>query len=156
MLLNRDDLLVDAARAFFFGRAGVDGRDIDELAAASPIVSKDGSLTETLDMLFGPFAEPTSENAAAFAFVDAARTMPAIQVVVERAYTGMQESLVEILAREFPTLSADVRDRTAYAVVALAIGNVFLIDVSRAAARSSDARLAAEAVVERAASAASG
>jgi TetR/AcrR family transcriptional repressor of bet genes len=144
---NREDLLVDAARAFFFGPTAIENDDLDALSAAFPLVPDDVSIPEMLDELFGAFAEPTSENAGALAFVDAARTMPAIQTIVVRAYTGMQESLYAVIEKNIPQLRDEERRRLSYGLLAIAIGNIWLIDVTVADKSATDARAMAEAMI---------
>ena len=125
---NRDEILVAAAREFYFG----DEDDADAGAAASvPSVlpAEVRSLADAVDYLFGAFAAPGVENAVALALVDAARGLPEIREIVVAAYAGARSRLATLLAAEYPdAASADCR-RVAYSVLAIALGYVFMSDV---------------------------
>lgn len=144
---NRDDLLTDAARFFYFGEAALDETDLDSVAARAPLVPPSWTTSDVLDYLFGAFAVPGSDNAAALAFVDAGRTLPAIHDIVLRAYRGIEESLVEIIQRTHPGMDVARYRRAAWAVLSLAIGNNFVNDLDPSEERTHDARAAAEGAI---------
>jgi len=144
---NRDELLIDAARVFFFGDAALDQADLVVLAREAPLVSPDTDIDGALDYLFGEFAEPGNENAAAFAFVDAGRTLRAIHDIVLEAYRTIERSLATILRRAHPTLSAVSADRLAYALFALASGNSYVNDLDPSPHRIRGARESAQAMI---------
>ncbi|HKT57494.1 MAG TPA: TetR/AcrR family transcriptional regulator [Microbacterium sp.] len=144
---NRDELLIDAARVFFFGDAGWDETDIATLFRVAPLVSPAADIAGALDYLFGEFAEPGSENAAALAFIDAGRTIPEIHLIVLQAYRSIQHALNAIFTRELPPENADAFDSTAYAVFSLALGNTFTNDLDPSPERIAQARQSAEGLI---------
>lgn len=124
---NRDEILVAAAREFYFG----EDDDAASAASADPSVlpADVRSLAEAVDYLFGEFAAPSADNAVALALVDAARGLPEIREIVVAAYAGARSRLAKLLGAEYPdAASADCR-RVAYSVLAIALGYVFLSDV---------------------------
>jgi TetR/AcrR family transcriptional regulator, transcriptional repressor of bet genes len=144
---NRDELLVDAARVFFFGEGGWDETDIATLFRTDPLVSPETDITGALDYLFGEFAEPGSENAAALAFIDAGRTIPEIQLIVIQAYRSIQHALNAIFTRDLPPENAAAFDPTAYAVLSLAFGATFINDLDPSPERIAQARRGAEELI---------
>lgn len=144
---NRDELITDAARAFYFGDDAIDDKDLDRVASAEPIVDPGWTADEAMDYLFGEFAAPGSESAAAFSFADASRSMPAVHEIVLRAYTGIQSSLIEILRRECPQASEAKRRAVAYGVLTIALGNTYILDLEMSEQRIADARSSAEALI---------
>jgi TetR/AcrR family transcriptional regulator, transcriptional repressor of bet genes len=144
---NRDELLIDAARVFFFGEKALAESDVPTLFEIAPLVPPDTDSTGALDYLFGEFAVPGSENAAAFAFVDAGRTIPAIHEIVQEAYRTIEHSLTVILAREFPDADPARFAPTAYAILSLAVGNSYVNDLAPSEARILEARRSAELLV---------
>jgi TetR/AcrR family transcriptional regulator, transcriptional repressor of bet genes len=144
---NRDELLTDAARVFYFGDAALEETDLDVLATRAPLVPPSSDVPGALDYLFGEFAAPGTENAATLAFVDAGRTIPAIRDIVVRAYRGIEESLVDVLRRVSPARDERAYSRTAWAVLTIAMGNNFLNDLEPSDERIRDAREAAEQLI---------
>lgn len=144
---NRDELLTDAARVFYFGDAALEETDLDALAIRAPLVPPSSDVSGALDYLFGEFAVPGTENAATLAFIDAGRTIPAIHDIVVRAYRGIEESLVDVLRRASPARDARAYSRTAWAVLTIAMGNNFLNDLEPSDERIQDAREAAEQLI---------
>lgn len=120
-------------------------------AYARAVIPPTASLTEAVDYLLGEFSEPNVGNAAAFAFafMDASRTMPAIQEITLTAYTGMLESLASILSREFPEVNSTRIRRAAYALVTLTIGHLWFLDLETSNERNADARSEIDAVLSR-------
>lgn len=144
---NREDLLVDAARVFYFTEAAMDDPDVERVASSSPILDPSLSVEGAIEFLFGEFAAPTSENAAAWAFMDAGRTIPAINDIVVRAYRGMHESLVAIIDRAFPGTDTVTCRQVANGVFSTALGVTLLTDIDASAQRIADARALAEAAI---------
>jgi TetR/AcrR family transcriptional regulator, transcriptional repressor of bet genes len=144
---NRDELLIDAARVFFFGDAAWEESDVATLFRIAPLVSPDTDVAGALDYLFGEFAEPGSENAAAFAFLDAGRTIPEIHEIVLQAYRSIQHALNAIFARELPAENAAAFDPTAYTVLSLALGNSYANDLEPSLERIAQARRGAEELI---------
>ncbi|TPW74048.1 TetR/AcrR family transcriptional regulator [Schumannella soli] len=142
---NREALLTDAARVFYFGETALEQPDLDvaELERRAPLVPSAADTTGALDYLFGEFAEPGSENAAANAFMDAGRTIPDIHRIVVTAYRGMEQSLTRLLEREHPKSPAADCRRVAYGVLTIAMGHNLLNEVDAAAERSDAARAGA-------------
>lgn len=145
---NRDDLITDAARVFYFGDEAMDDKDLDHIAASAPILEPEGSLSEALDYLFGEFGEPGSKNAAAFSFHDASRSMPSVHAIVLRAYLGMQSSLSSILHREHPGAGEERCRRVAYTLVTMAIGNSYILDLEVSDERIADVRAIADQLID--------
>ncbi|WP_133764148.1 hypothetical protein [Amnibacterium kyonggiense] len=133
---------------FFFEDAALEQSDLDELERESPLISSDASTESALDYLFGAFAEPGRENAVAFAFVDAGRTIPAIHATILAAYDGIERSLQRIIRREHPGRPDHVYGAVAQAVFALAAGNSYVNDLRPSTRRIAEARRAAEALID--------
>ncbi|SDL36589.1 TetR/AcrR family transcriptional regulator [Microbacterium azadirachtae] len=146
---NREELLTDAARFFYFGEAAMDEKDLDRIMAASPIIDPASTVEEALDYLFGEFAAPSADNAAATAFVDAGRTIAEIHTIVLRAYLSFETALTDILHRAHPDAAPRECRRVAYAVLATAIGNTFMTDLELSPERIADARSAAAELIAR-------
>ncbi len=144
---NREELLTAAARVFFFGDTAIDEDNLDELAAQTPVIPTSSSLAEVLDYLFGAFTASTSENAAASAFITAARTIEPIRRIVLAAYLGMHASLMEILAASCPGADSARTRQSAYGILTVALGATMLNDIDVSQQRIDDARHAAEALV---------
>lgn len=144
---NRDELITDAARAFYFGDDAIDDKDLERVATTSPIVEPGWNVEQALDYLFGEFAEPGSDNAAAFSFADASRSMPAVHEIVLRAYSGIQSSLIEILGREYPQATEARLRAVAYGLLTIAIGNTYILDLDMSEQRIADARSSAEDLI---------
>lgn len=144
---NRDELITDSARVFFFGDGAESEKNLGVLAATSPMVDPEQDVTGVLDYLFGEFAAPNDDNPAAFAFMDAGRTMPHVHAIVTAAYSGIQKSLQTALHREYPQTTSEQCARTAYAVFALAFGNTLLTDIEPSDQQSANARSVAEEII---------
>lgn len=138
---NREALLVQAARAFYFGDA--------ELTPTEPSLLPGGvaSLADALDFLFGELAEQDSENPIALALMEAARAVPGIRSTLVAAYLGTQDALERLLADAGSGGTRTDRAAVAYGILALALGNVFLSDVEASPARTRMARSAADELV---------
>ncbi|MGV8881469.1 MAG: TetR family transcriptional regulator [Rhodoglobus sp.] len=126
---NRDELLTDAARVFFFGDEVIDEKDVAVALATAPIIPRSLGVDAALSYLFGEFATPNSENAAVTAFVDAGRTMPAIHEIVLSAYRSMEVALTEIIDDAHPDASEESCWRVAHTVLTMALGTTFLADL---------------------------
>lgn len=144
---NRDDLITDAARVFYFGEDAIDEKDVALLARTAPIIDPGTKVSEALDYLFGEFGEPGSKNAAAFSFHDASRSMPSVHDIVLQAYLGMQVSLSEALKLEHPAASLQDCGRVAFGLVNMAIGNSYILDLEKSKERNTDARAVADMLV---------
>ncbi|MCC4908338.1 TetR/AcrR family transcriptional regulator [Microbacterium sp. cx-59] len=135
---NRDDLLRESARRFYF--EGTDGTSI--------LPSGTDTIGAAMAYLFGPeFTEPGSDNAVVFGFVEAARTNPAIAELLTAAYAGTETLIADLLAAEYPAASRSACTSTAYGVVAIALHNVFLSDIETSTAGTDAARDAAERLI---------
>ncbi|GAA1698481.1 hypothetical protein GCM10009792_18160 [Microcella alkalica] len=145
---NREDILTGAARLLYFGE--IPGPTAQPAAAdrsSSFLPPAVTTIDAALDWLFGAFAEPGPENIAALAFVDAARTIESVRDVIVAAYRSSELELQELLARAAPSASRDEIARTAYSLLAMALGNVFLSDVEVSPERTEQARRTAEVAV---------
>lgn len=135
---NRDDLLRESARGFYFD--GTDG--------TSFLPSGTDSLDAAMEYLFSAeFTEPGSDNAVVFGFVEAARTNPAIAELLSTAYGGTESVIAGLLAAAYPAASRADCESTAYGVVAIALHNVFLSDIQTSTAGTDAARDAARRLI---------
>lgn len=141
---NRDNLLTDAARVFYFGDEAMDVSDLSAVVASSPFLAPEATLADALDYLFGSFGEPGADNRSVTAFVDASHTIPAIGEIIVHAYLSIQQSLDGVLERAYPTANARRRHLVAYSLLTQAIGTTFLTDVDERLERLIDGRSAAE------------
>lgn len=146
---NREDILTGAARLFYFG-------DVAEPSSAAPASTETAGTflpesVTTIDAaivwLFGGFAEPGPENIAALAFVDAARTIESVRAVIVAAYGSSESELRRLLTVATPRASEEEIARTASALLAMALGTVFLSDVQVSPERTARARRTAELLV---------
>lgn len=132
---NRDELLVETARSFYFGEPG----------ATSILPPGATTVAEALDYLFGPeFTAPGTQNAVVFGLIEASRTNPAINDILIRAYVGAEETLREMLRAEHPDASAELRDHVAHGLMSTAMHNVFMNDIDDSPERNAAARAAAD------------
>jgi AcrR family transcriptional regulator len=132
---NRDQLLVETARSFYF-----DGPDTTSILPAGT-----ASLADAVDFLFGvEFTAPGSANAVVFGLIEASRTNPAIAEIIVRAYSGAETELRDLIAAEHPDISPAVRERVAYGLLSMAMHNVFMNDIELSDARTASARASAE------------
>ncbi|UUT35983.1 TetR/AcrR family transcriptional regulator [Microbacterium elymi] len=99
---NRDEMLVAAAWYLYFSVIPAEG-DTMPSTDGSFLPSAVHTFDDALDYLFGEFADPGPENAAALAFVEAGRTNPDIHAIVVRAYESMHEELTTLLTAASPT-----------------------------------------------------
>ncbi|GAA5030667.1 TetR/AcrR family transcriptional regulator [Microbacterium fluvii] len=138
---NRDDLLVDAARTFYFGFG-------DEIPAEPSILPEGtASVGDALAYLFDGFAEQTPDNAVALALIEAARSVEPIRPILVAAYVGTQSALERLLASAAPAAAPALRAQVAYGILSLALGNVFMGDVEVSAERTALARAAADHLI---------
>lgn len=72
-----------------------------------------------------------------------------IRAVVVDAYLSSESELRSLLAAAAPQASADETGRTAYGVLAIALGNVFMSDIEVSPERTAVARRNAEVLVDR-------
>lgn len=146
---NRDALITTAARVFFFGEAAHDEADVRILERQAPLVPHGASLDAALDYLFGEFGEPGVENAATFAFMDAARTQSAVLAIINGAYRSIQTALEQALIQEKPEWSPQLVCDTAYGILSIAMGNTLLNDLQTSPERVAISRRAAMTLVAR-------
>lgn len=133
---NRDDIIVGAARHFYADESPTDA-------------GRAASVPEVLDHLFGSeFTRPDDDNRVVHRLIDASRTLPALAGVLVEAYGSMQTDIERAIAAEAPEGDASARDDVAYAVLCLALGNVFVADYDEASARHAVARAAAQALID--------
>lgn len=135
---NREELLRESARRFY----------TEESQGSSILPAGTASVGAVLDHLFGEeFVAPGNDNAVVLGFVEAARTDPVIADVLVAAYRSTHELFADLLAREHPRASRTVCEDTAYAVVAIALHNVFLSDIASASTGTARARDTAERLI---------
>lgn len=139
---NRDELIVATAR-YFYGLQGNQHPwqrgDEQRFAGAAAALS----------YLFGAeFTEPGDENAFVQQLIDQARTRPALSAVLVEAYSDLRLEIAHALSKEIPGVAQQDRDAASYAILSLALGNVFLADIDMGLARSDLARTAAAAIVD--------
>lgn len=137
---NRDELLVSAARDFF----AADGSDEATLTVLPEHIQ---TLDEAIDFLFGDFAAPGAENGVALALVEGARVLPRIREILVEAYLSVPAVLEILLEGAAPLASPEARASTAYGLLTLALGNVFLTDIEESPERTRLARSSAERLI---------
>lgn len=136
---NRDRLLLDTARAFY-------AADGDTPAIIPGTVE---SLDEALDHLFGDeFAASSDENAVVLGLVELSRSSPEIADVLTTAYSSTRARIAEWILRAKPDADAARRESVADAVLAAALGNVFMGDFNQDADRTARTRIAIDALLE--------
>jgi AcrR family transcriptional regulator len=145
---NRDEILTAAAVLLYFGELPEVGASTVDAHSGSFLPAGTADIGEALDYLFGGFAEPGPENVAALAFVDAARTNERIRAVVIDAYLSSETELRSLLAAAAPQAPADEIGRTAYGVLVIALGNVFMSDIQPSPERTAVARGNAELLID--------
>ncbi|SMG19195.1 TetR/AcrR family transcriptional regulator [Agreia pratensis] len=126
---NRDELLTDAARVFFFGNGAMDEKDLAVAVATMPIIPRSLGVEGALTFLFDDFVAPSSDSAAVTAFIDAGRTIPAILEIVASSYRSMEVSLSEIISDEHPRAPEASCRRVANAAISMAVGTSFLTNI---------------------------
>ncbi|UOQ55956.1 TetR family transcriptional regulator [Leucobacter allii] len=132
---NRDQLLLDTARAFY----------ADDQGALAVLPGQVQDLDGAVDHLFGEvFAATGAENAIVFGFVDLARTTPEIAAVLTQAYSSARRRLAELIAVAKPHLAPEMHEVAAQGVLTAALGNVFLGDFDPAPDRTARTRAAVE------------
>lgn len=135
---NRDDLLVETAKNFYF----------DDEAADSLMPASVTSLSAALDFLFGDeFSAPGPPNVVAHGLVEASRAIPALFAVIYKAYVGMEEAIAEFLRAEAPEADAAARARVAQGIVASALGNIFMCEIQHTPERTAACRGAAQHLI---------
>ena len=144
---NRDELLTDAARVFYFGEQAIDEKDARLASNAGPLLDPAMSLDDALAYIFGEFIAPNSENPAAIAFLDASRTMPSIREIVLRAYSGISESLTEVIARAYPHATHEAVRRASHGIVALGLGLFLYNEIEISEQVVADARSIADDLI---------
>lgn len=137
---NRDQLLVSAARDFFAADGSHD-------ASLTVLPEHLETLDDAIDFLFGDFAAPGPENGVALALVEGARVVPAIREILVEAYLSVPAALEKLLERAAPLTSTEARAATAYGLLTLALGNVFLTDIEESPERTRLAHLSAERLI---------
>lgn len=137
---NRDELLVSAARDFFT-------TDGSEGFALTVLPEHLETLDDAVDFLFGEFAAPGAENGVALALVEGARVVPAIREILVEAYLSVPVALEKLLERAAPSTSPEARTSTAYGLLTLALGHVFLTDIEESPERTRLARISAEGLI---------
>ena len=130
---NRDRLLLDTARAFYApdgGSPAVLPADVETLEAA-------------LDYLFGAeFVASTEENAVVLGLVELSRSSPEIAEVLTTAYSSTRTRVAELLHTAKPNANAEQLEAVADAILAAALGNVFMGDFNQDAERTDRTRVA--------------
>ena len=135
---NRDRLLLDAARAFY----------ADETGSPAILPGTVDDLDGAVGYLFGEeFASSNAENAIVLAFVELARTDPDIAETLTAAYASTRDRLSAFIAAAKPDAPAELRAAAAQGVLAAALGNVFIGDFDRDAARTALTRAAVDALL---------
>jgi AcrR family transcriptional regulator len=136
---NRDQLLVETARRFYFGD--------DDITHILPTGAD--TIGVALDFLFGgAFTTPGEDNSVVLGLVEAARTNPALGEILASAYAGTQAMLADLLAKHVPLSDPDQRDRVAYGVLVIALGNVFMGDVGVTVQRTDAGRSVADQLID--------
>ncbi len=135
---NRDRLLLDTARAFYAPEGG------------SPAVLPDSvdTLEGALDYLFGPdFVASTDENAVVLGLVELSRSSQEIAEVLTAAYSSARSRIAELIVVAKPAADPAHREAVADAVIAAALGNVFMGDFNQDADRTDRTRAAIDALL---------
>lgn len=136
---NREDLLVDAARAFYTPEGG------EPAILPREIITLEG----TLDYLFGEyFAAASSENSIVLGLVELSRTMPKIAEVLSSAYLDTETRLGAMLAAQYPEANPEVRAEVAVTILSTALGNVFLEEFNHDPRRLPRSRHAIESLLQ--------
>lgn len=141
---NRDEMIVDAAKVFFFGDVAANAVSLDEIDPCAGNASPEMTVLELLDYLFGDFAETGDENYAASAFIGAALAEAEVQTVVQLFYRTLESTIQKVIQRAHPEATpSDVR-QVAYGVFTLAYGNTAVAEIDNAWGESLLGRAAAE------------
>lgn len=135
---NRQDLIKGAVK-YYFEQTNDDSVFPEHIRTAK----------QALNYLFGEeFVGTREENAVMLGFLEAARSDENIAQTLLRNYTGVERDFARFLTAEHPELSAETIKRIAFAIVAMAIHNIFLLDISEKANTTALARSAANLVLE--------
>ncbi|MEF2978365.1 TetR/AcrR family transcriptional regulator [Subtercola sp. YIM 133946] len=138
---NRDDLLVETTRQFYFGNES-DGSLLPEGVEG---------IDQILDYLFGDeFTHPDADNSVVLGLVEASRTNHAIAEVMLRAYEQTQTVIAAAIAERHPASDPAKLDEVSFGVMTLSLGNVFMSDLEVSAARTTVARRIAEGMIAEA------
>lgn len=135
---NREDLLIDAAFAFY------------TIASDEPMILplEVNTLNGTLDYLFGEyFPAATVENSIVLGFVELSRTIPKIAEILTAAYLDTETRLNAMLAEQYPGADAAARAEAAVAILSTALGNVFLEEFNHDPERRFRSRRSVEALL---------
>ena len=136
---NRDAILAEAAEHFYFDGTG----------GASFLPAEVTTITDALDYLFGEdFTKPGGDNDVVKGYLVAARTNSDIAAITHRAYRGAQHALEALVVAWEPGAAADDVTRVAYGILTIALGNVFMEELTPAAHLTHAARAAAEQLLE--------
>jgi TetR/AcrR family transcriptional regulator, transcriptional repressor of bet genes len=126
-------------------RPGLRGRP---RVLAGSAIDRFSNVPTTLDYLFGAeFTEPGDDNALVQEFVDASRANPELATVLKDAYADLRAEIDAALELDSPGGDPIDRDRAAYGILCLALGNVFIADLDVITARSGLIRFSADAIV---------
>jgi AcrR family transcriptional regulator len=118
---NRQDILRKAARAYYSSNG-----DRESFLPPSATTVK-----KAIDFLFSAeFIGTTEEHALVFGFIEAARSDSVISDMLIEVYLGAEREFVELLRAEHPKVPAARLKSMAFAVVSMAIHNIFLHDIS--------------------------
>lgn len=135
---NRDRLLIDTARAFYAPEGG----------SPTIIPGTVDTLDEALDYLFGDeFAASSEENAVVLGLVELSRSSPEIAKVLTEAYSSTRTRIAELILNAKPDADQSRREAVADAVLATAIGNVFMGDFNQDEDRTARTRIAIDALL---------
>ena len=131
---NRQDLIRQTARQYYF----------DPDNGSSILPAETTSVRAVIDFLFSDaFIGEREDYPVVFGFIEASRTDPEIAAILLQAYQGTEKELEALLVGEYPRVKKGDIEQVAFAIVALAIHNIFLYDISIDAQRTSLARATA-------------
>jgi len=135
---NRQELIREAVKLFYFGDSGAEKFWPRSVA----------TLSEAVDYLFSEaFIGTREENAVFVGFFEAARADAEISNILSRAYSGAEKELARLLKKDYPTVAPSRLRQVAFSVVALAIHNVFLLDISGQTTTTVRAKSSAKLVI---------
>jgi AcrR family transcriptional regulator len=136
---NRDAILTEAAEHFYFDGTGGESFLPAEIA----------TLAHAIDFLFGEeFTKPGGDNDVVKGYLVEARTNPDIAAITNKAYRGAQRALEAMISDAKPRAATDDVARVAYGILTIALGNVFMEELTPAAHLTDSARAAAEQLLE--------
>lgn len=138
---NRQDLLKEAVRKYYFEHGNKD----------SIFPADTHTVQQAIDYLFSEsFVGTREENLVMSGFLEAARNDAEISEMILRAYQGAEKDFAKLLRAEHPSIPLPQIKRISFAIISMAIHNIFLLDISAEANTAALARPAVNLMLESA------